>query len=60
MNLVNRIGIFNNQKDTIADLKEALSSQFRYVQIEIRSSTVLFAASQENAQLVTANEKVYR
>lgn len=45
MALLNRIGVFNNSKDIVGDLEVELRSNFKYVQMERRSASVLFFAT---------------
>lgn len=45
MALLNRIGVFNNSKDTVDDLEAELRRYFAFVQIERRSASVLFVAT---------------
>jgi len=51
MNLLNRIGIFNNSGDKIEDLKKALKQHFKHVEVEITSSVALFVASDDEGRL---------
>jgi ubiquinone/menaquinone biosynthesis C-methylase UbiE len=51
MNLLNRIGVFNNANDRLEDLEQALKIHFKHVIIDIRSSVALFVVSDEPKRL---------
>jgi 2-polyprenyl-3-methyl-5-hydroxy-6-metoxy-1,4-benzoquinol methylase len=51
MKILNRVGVFNSANDQLKDLELALKKHFRYVSIDIRSSVVLFAVSDDERRL---------
>jgi len=51
MKLLNRIGIFHNDKDNLNDLKSSLENNFKYVDIYIKSSVALFVISDKEHNL---------
>ncbi len=44
MNIYNRKGVFSNEKDTLADLQQALDQRFNDTFIEVRGCVALFSA----------------
>lgn len=49
---LNRIGIFNNDRDNFKGLKNALEDNFKYVDLYIKSSVVLFVVSDEEQDFI--------
>jgi len=60
MKLLNRIGIFNNDKDNFNDLKSSLENNFKYVDIHIKSSVALFVVSDKELDLTNLEARYTR
>jgi len=58
MLVLNKIGLFNNRKDTVQGLYQALFSNFKYVRLTERSASVLFVAANDEAAFLEACDEV--